>query len=324
MIPGRRYTPEVVLRILWRRRWVIVLPFVFIAGATAAVSHSLPNRYRSETTILVVPQRIPADYVQPTISVRLEDRLASINQQILSRTRLEQIVREYDLYAQERTSMIMEDVIERMRSRDINIQLSSDRRQNSSPAFSISYTGGEARTVMRVTERLASLFIEENLRDRTALAEGTNQFLEAQLSDARTRLIEQEKRLEAYRQRHAGELPSQLSTNMQAIQNLQLQIQSITQSISQDRDRSLMLDRQLAEASSAPVAQAPMVNATQEKDAPALSAAQRLEIARAELRALELRLKRLAGKLFTVVVSCQQAKKNAYVLRGAEHIDVFV
>jgi uncharacterized protein involved in exopolysaccharide biosynthesis len=251
MIPGRRYTPEVVLRILWRRRWVIVLPFVFIAGATAAVSHSLPNRYRSETTILVVPQRIPADYVQPTISVRLEDRLASINQQILSRTRLEQIVREYDLYAQERTSMIMEDVIERMRSRDINIQLSSDRRQNSSPAFSISYTGGEARTVMRVTERLASLFIEENLRDRTALAEGTNQFLEAQLSDARTRLIEQEKRLEAYRQRHAGELPSQLSTNMQAIQNLQLQIQSITQSICQDRDRSLMLDRQLAEASSA-------------------------------------------------------------------------
>jgi polysaccharide chain length determinant protein (PEP-CTERM system associated) len=311
MIPGRRYTPEVVLRILWRRRWVIVLPFVFIAGATAAVSHSLPNRYRSETTILVVPQRIPADYVQPTISVRLEDRLASINQQILSRTRLEQIVREYDLYAQERTSMIMEDVIERMRSRDINIQLSSDRRQNSSPAFSISYTGGEARTVMRVTERLASLFIEENLRDRTALAEGTNQFLEAQLSDARTRLIEQEKRLEAYRQRHAGELPSQLSTNMQAIQNLQLQIQSITQSISQDRDRSLMLDRQLAEASSAPVAQAPMVNATQEKDAPALSAAQRLEIARAELRALELRLKRAHPDLAAMQRAVEELERRA-------------
>ena len=220
MIPGKRYTPEMVLHLLWRRRWVVVMPFVLIAGVTAAVSHSLPNRYRSETTILVVPQRIPEDYVQPTISIRLEDRLASINQQILSRTRLEQIVREFDLYAKERTWMIMEDVIEQMRTRDINVQLSPERRQNSSPAFSISYTGDDARTVMRVTERLASLFIEENLRDRTALAEGTNQFLEAQLSDARTRLIEQEKRLEAYRQRHAGELPSQLSTNMQAIQNL--------------------------------------------------------------------------------------------------------
>ena len=46
---------------------------------------------------------------------------------------------------------------------------------------------------MRVTERLASLFIEENLRDREVLAEGTNQFLEAQLDDARRRLIENEK-----------------------------------------------------------------------------------------------------------------------------------
>ena len=279
-----------VLHLLWRRRWIVAVPFVLIAGVTAAVSHALPNRYRSETTILVVPQRIPEDYVQPTVSVRLEDRLASINQQILSRTRLEQIVREFDLYAKERTTMIMEDVIEQMRVRDINVQLSADRRQNSSPAFSISYTGGDARTVMRVTERLASLFIEENLRDRTALAEGTNQFLEAQLSDARTRLIEQEKRLEAYRQRHAGELPSQLSTNMQAIQNLQLQIQSITHSISQDRDRSLMLDRQLAEAASAPVTEGPVAGAPKENDAN-LSAAQRLEIARAELRSLELRLK---------------------------------
>src|SRR5688572_8706001 len=131
MIPGKRYTPEMILHLLWRRRWIAVVPFVLIAGITAAVSHTLPNRYRSETTILVVPQRIPEDYVQPTVSIRLEDRLASINQQILSRTRLEQIVREFDLYAKERTWMIMEDVIEQMRSRDINVQLSADRRQNS-------------------------------------------------------------------------------------------------------------------------------------------------------------------------------------------------
>ena len=65
--------------------------------------------------MLVVPQQIPEDYVQPTVTTRLEDRLASINQQILSRTRLEQIVREFDLYAKDRQTMIMEDVIERMR-----------------------------------------------------------------------------------------------------------------------------------------------------------------------------------------------------------------
>jgi len=297
VIPGRAYTPEVLLRLLWRRKWWVLVPLVLIAGTTAAVSRVLPNRYRSETTILVVPQQIPEDYVQPTVTVRLEDRLASINQQILSRTRLEQIVREFDLYADERRTLIMEDVIERMRSRDISVQSapgSADRRSSSAPTFRISYTGQDARTVMRVTERLASLFIEENLRDRTALAEGTNQFLGAQLLDARNRLIEQEKRLEVYRQQHAGELPSQLNTNMQAIQNLQLQIQTVTQSASQDRDRSLMLDRLLAEAASSPVAPQVSVSRGQgdKPDTATLSAAQQLELASAELRALELRLKR--------------------------------
>jgi polysaccharide chain length determinant protein (PEP-CTERM system associated) len=227
------------------------------------------------------------------VSIKLEDRLASINQQILSRTRLEQIVREFNLYAEERTYMIMEDVIDQMRSRDILIQLAADRRQStapSSPMLSISFTGDDARTVMRVTERLGSLFIEENLRDRTTLAEGTNQFLEAQLSDARTRLIEQEKRLEAYRQQHAGELPSQLNTNMQAIQNIQLQIQAITQSVSQDRDRSLMLDRMLAD--SEPTADlATTLKSSQGGDLPPQTAAQKLELARIELQALALRLK---------------------------------
>ena len=105
---------------------------------------------------------------------------------------------------------------------------------------------------MKVTERLASLFIEESLRDRTALAEGTNQFLETQLQEARNRLIEQEKRLEAYRRQHAGELPSELNSNMQAIQNIQLQLQTLSQSLTQDKDRRQMLDRMLAEAEALP------------------------------------------------------------------------
>jgi polysaccharide chain length determinant protein (PEP-CTERM system associated) len=318
MIPGKRYTPEVLLRIGWRHRWLIVVPLTLIASLTFAVSRYLPNRYRSETTILVVPQQIPEDYVRPTVTVRLEDRLASINQQILSRTRLEQIVREFNLYAEERQSLIMEDVIEQMRTRDIEIQTtpgSADRRQSAAPTFLISYTGSDARTVMRVTERLASLFIEENLRDRTALVEGTSQFLEAQLLDARNRLIEQEKRLETYRQQHAGELPSQLNTNMQAIQNIQLQIQTLTQSVSQDRDRRLMLDRLLTETATL-VPPPPVVTKQMANDGPAtLTLAQQLELARAELRALELRLKPrhpdIAGMRRTVAELERKAEAEA-------------
>ena len=104
---------------------------------------------------------------------------------------------------------------------------------------------------MRVTERLASLFIEENLRDREVLAEGTNQFLEWQLEDARRRLIEHEKKLEMYREQHAGELPSQLESNLQVMQNTQMQIQAMVESINRDRDRRLVMERQTCRRPSA-------------------------------------------------------------------------
>ena len=99
MIPGKSYTPEVLWRAIWRRKWLVLVPFVLTSVTTVAVTRRLPNRFRSETLVLVVPQQIPESYVQPTVRVRLEDRLAAFNQQILSRTRLEQIVREFDLYA---------------------------------------------------------------------------------------------------------------------------------------------------------------------------------------------------------------------------------
>ena len=165
---------------------------------TVVVAHYLPNRYRSETVILVVPQQVPESYVRSTVTSRIEDRLQSISQQILSRTRLERIIQDFNLYERERQMGIMEDVVERMRTRDIRVDtLKGD-------AFRIAFIGDNPMTVMRVTDRLASHFIDENLRDREILAQGTSQFLTVQLEDARRRLIEQEKKLEAYRLRPLG------------------------------------------------------------------------------------------------------------------------
>ena len=92
---------------------------------------------------------------------------------------------------------------------------------------------------MRVTERLASLFIEENLRDREVLAEDTNQFLESQLDDARRRLDRaREETRGVSPQAHSGELPTQLESNLQVMQNTQMQIQALTESMARDRDRA--------------------------------------------------------------------------------------
>src|SRR5262249_59404804 len=105
-----------------------------------------------------------------------------------------------------------EDVVERMRS-DITVDIVKG------DAFRVAFSADDPRTAMRVAERLASFFIDESLRDREVLAEGTSQFLESQLEDARRRLIETEKRLEEYRRRHDGELPAQPQANNQGLQN---------------------------------------------------------------------------------------------------------
>ena len=207
MIPGKKYNLEDVALIAWRRKWWALVPAVVIAAGSYVWVRTLQNQYLSDTLILVVPQRVPESYVKSTVTTRIEDRLQSITQQILSRTRLERIIQDFNLYSDVRKTAIMEDVVDKMRG-SINVQVVKG------DAFRVSFTSTEARTAMRVTERLASLFIEENLRDREVLAEGTNQFLEAQLEDARRRLIETERKVEEYKRRFDGELPDQRDANM--------------------------------------------------------------------------------------------------------------
>jgi polysaccharide chain length determinant protein (PEP-CTERM system associated) len=286
VIPGKQYTPEDIVRIAWRRKWWAVIPAVLIAVAVAAWARTLPNLYHSETMILVVPQRVPESYVRSTVTTRIEDRLQSITQQILSRTRLERIVQDFNLYPEERRTAIMEDIVERMR-REIEVQVVKG------DAFRVGFTSRDARTAMRVTERLASLFIEENLRDREVLAEGTNQFLEAQLEDARRRLIENEKRLEEYRSQHAGELPTQLEANIQGQHNIEMQLQALLESVNRDRDRRLTLERLIADANApdAPVIAPQRPNNLNADGLPTGgTAADQLQAAQDALRSLQLRL----------------------------------
>ena len=240
MLPGKSYTPDDIFRVLWRGKWLLVAPLLLSTVATAIYLPMLPDLFRSETLIMVVPQRVPDSYVRATVTSRIEDRLQTISQQILSRTRLEPIVTEFNLYAEMRRRLPMEDIVERMR-RDITVQTVRG------DIFRVSYVANDPAVAQRVTERLSSLFIEENLRDREVLAEATDQFLESQLEDARKRLVEHEKRLEAYRLTHAGELPTQAESAVQTIQSLQAQTQGLSDSVARDRDRRLILQRSLAD-----------------------------------------------------------------------------
>ncbi|HSL23442.1 MAG TPA: GNVR domain-containing protein [Vicinamibacterales bacterium] len=283
MLPGHKYTPDEIFRILTRRRWLVLLPFAAGLAAVPTIARLVPELYRSETLIMVVPQRVPDSYVKSTITEKVEDRLPSISDQILSRSRLERIILDFDLYAHERATGIMEDVVQRMRS-DIDVKLEGKE------SFRVSYVSHEPKTARQVTERLASLYIEENLRDRENLADSTNLFLESQLQDAKRRLIEHEKKLEEYRRRYAGQLPSQLASNLQVIQNTQLQLQAVSETMNRARERRLLVERQIADAQTLPVPVIPVSGAMSTGEGPVpLTAAQQLESARARLEVLKLR-----------------------------------
>lgn len=279
MIPGKTYTPEDVWRAVVRRRWLIILPFVVLFAAAGYYAYSLPNRYRSETLILVVPQRIPETYVRSTVTTRIEDRLRSINEQILSRSKLEPIIKDFGLYVDARQKFPMEEVVATMRDQITVTTVRGD-------SFRLAYTSGDPVMAMKVTERLASMYIDENLRDREVQAEGTNAFLESQLETARQRLKEHEEKLEAYRKQYAGELPSQLQSNLSAILSQRQALQAISESVNRDRDRRLMLERSLTDLSAAPddrTVAAP--------DATDVAPEQKLEAARESLRSALARLK---------------------------------
>jgi len=294
MLPGKKYKPEDYLRMAWSRKWLIIIPAVLIAATTAAVSVTLPNRYRASTSILIIPQRVPENFVQSTVTAGISERLTVISQQILSRTRLERIIQELDLYKKERAEMIMEDVVTQMRA-DINVAMNGGRtRRDETNSFSISYESLQARTAMQVTERLASLFVQENLEDRALMADSTSQFLQAQLDDAKRRLIEHESKLEAFRQRNNGQLPSQVQSNLTMLQAAQTQLAATAEAGNRERDQLLALEKSIAEYA----ATAPTVPAATARTAPfepgsqaTGSASQQLESARTALRGLELRLK---------------------------------
>jgi polysaccharide chain length determinant protein (PEP-CTERM system associated) len=279
MLPGKQYTPDDVLLILKRRVWFVLVPFAIVSAGAAVYVRRLPDLYRSEAVIMVVPPRVPAGLVAGAAPTKLEDRLPAIEQQVTSRTRLERIILDLDLYPVDRRTMIMEDIVEKVRN---NISVDIVRGD----AFRVSYVGEDPRTVMKVADRVSTLLIDESTRDRELLMEGTDQFLEAQLEDARRRLVEHEQKFADYRRRFAGELPTQVDSNLQTAQTLQSQVQALTTALDRDQERRLLLERQLADLeSAAPDAQSAPVTAD------GGSTQQQLSAARKQLADMQLSLK---------------------------------
>jgi polysaccharide chain length determinant protein (PEP-CTERM system associated) len=237
---GKSFNINDYIEIILRRIWYIIIPFVVVLIITGLYAYFTPKEYRVSTLILVTPQKVPVDYVRPTVTSTIEDRLQSIGQDILSRTRLERIIAEFKLYAEEAKSLTLEEIVELLRK---NIRVEIRGREG---YFTISYIGKDPKVVTMVTNKLASLFIEENLKLRELQAQGTTEFLAIELNATKAKLDEQEGAITNFKKRFMAELPDQRDSNLRILAQLQLDHQRISDSLRAAQDRKVVIQKQLS------------------------------------------------------------------------------
>ncbi len=228
--------------IVRRRRWWILLPLSVCWAVVWGVSWLLPAKYQSDALILVEQQKVPEQYVVPNVSVSLQERLQSMTQQILSRTRLQATIDLFHLYARDggfMSKMQSADPVDQMR-KDIQIELvSAPGRPGELTAFKIRYTARSPELAQQVNTQLTTLFIDENLKSQQQLSENTTAFLDGRVADARTKLAEQEAKVRAFKATHLGSLPNQLASNVQIMSGLQNQLQATQHAVESAEQQKL-------------------------------------------------------------------------------------
>jgi polysaccharide biosynthesis transport protein len=215
-----QFSPLSLARMLWLHKLTILLVWLLVSGITVAVVYMLPAQYTAEVQILVYPQEIPEKLVQSVVNTNIQDRLATISAEILSAPWLQKVIDDFGLYKKESKTHIREEILQMMRQ-GITIKVEKGWSTNQPGAFRVAYTGDNPAIVAQVANRVAELYIEENMRTRENQVGETTEFLGTLLDDAKKRLDVSEAAISAYKQKHNGELPEQVAAIAANVARLQ-------------------------------------------------------------------------------------------------------
>jgi polysaccharide chain length determinant protein (PEP-CTERM system associated) len=230
MLGHRELTMQDYTGILKRRFWLILISAILFLGVGIGLTYIIPPQYVSKTLVLIERQKVPENYVQPVVTEDLGSRLASMREKILSRSRIQPIVEQFNLFAGRENTM--DDRIE-MTQKAIGIEPipSTSATPFGTPGFFITFKAQDARTAQQVCGQITSLFVSENLSRSEESAEGTTDFLKQQLADAKAKLDDQDAKFAAFEQKNFGALPEDDAGNMNTLQSLTSQLDAATQAL---------------------------------------------------------------------------------------------
>jgi polysaccharide chain length determinant protein (PEP-CTERM system associated) len=216
---------------------VILFSFLLILFGATVYCVLVPDLYLSSMKLLLIPPTVSEGVVRSNVSVGSRDRLMILQQEILSRARLLEVVRQLGLFKESgNNAEVMADML---RSR-----IKTDFEAHNT--FTLSFYHEDPKAAMIVTSRLGSFFIEEDIKSREASGQVTSAFLASRLEETRIRLEQQEEKIKRYKLQFGGELPQQEQANLNRLQRLQDQIKNNSDAMARLQDRKVFLEVQIS------------------------------------------------------------------------------
>jgi polysaccharide chain length determinant protein (PEP-CTERM system associated) len=256
MLGHRQLTFGDYTAILRRHRRLILTPIIGLPILAYVVALVLPKEYTSETVILIEQPAIPESYVATMDTGDLKQRLASIQEQILSRTRLAGVIEKLGLYPEERGKVSMDDLADRLGRKIIVTPVKPMLQVNNAqlPGFTLQAKAATPVLAQKLCAEVADMFLNSNLHLRQEQAQDTTAFLTKQLTDAKQKLDEQDAKLAAFKSQYMGSLPDNQQANLSILNGLNSQLEAATQALNRaQQDKSFaesMLSQQIAALSS--------------------------------------------------------------------------
>lgn len=228
---------------LFIRRKNIIISFLLasiIVGLGLYIK--TPKAYQANSILIYQRQRInpnPSRMSPDAVQTQTREMVSNVSEQVLSRTNLEELINQFNLYPGMRDHLPIEDVVSVMRDRHIEIS------QERGDTFKVSYKGADPRKVMLATNALAAKFVEENLRYREERASETSAYVRDELNMAKKSMDKKDTAMRDYKLKYYNEMPEQLQNNITRLNSLQEQYQGIQNSI-QDLERTrIMIQEQI-------------------------------------------------------------------------------